>query len=79
MLLQSSADKIEILPALPAAWQTGSVKGLKARGGWEVAIEWSDGKLKQLVIKGKPNTSFVWLYEGQERKGRMNGEGVFEF
>jgi alpha-L-fucosidase 2 len=79
MLLQSSADKIEILPALPAAWQTGSVKGLKARGGWEVAIGWSEGKLKQLTIKGKPNTSFVWMYEGKERKGRVNGEGVFVF
>ncbi len=79
MLLQSSPENIEILPALPDAWKTGSVKGLKARGGLEVGIEWLDGKLKQLRVKGKPNTSFVWMYLGKEYKARLNAAGQFVY
>jgi alpha-L-fucosidase 2 len=51
MLLQSQSDEIYLLPALPDAWKDGEVKGLKARGNFEVSISWKDHRLAGAVIK----------------------------
>ena len=51
MIVQSHQGYIDLLPALPAAIPTGEIKGLLVRGGYELDLKWSNGKLTALVVK----------------------------
>ncbi len=74
MLMQSQLSTvncqlstIELLPALPEAWKDGAVSGLCARGGYEVAFEWKDGKVRDCSIKARENGTVTLLYNNQQK------------
>ena len=50
MILQSHESELNLLPALPESWKTGEVRGVCARGGFEVAMRWKDGNLEEATI-----------------------------
>jgi alpha-L-fucosidase 2 len=53
MLIQSHRDEIEVLPALPAAWASGSVRGLRARGAAVLDFQWRDGALNSVTLHAR--------------------------
>lgn len=65
MLVQSHEGAIELLPALPGAWPTGSVRGLRARGACEVELSWRDGALVRAVIKPQTDHLPTIRYQGR--------------
>jgi alpha-L-fucosidase 2 len=71
MLLQSHLDSIDLLPALPKAWPTGSVKGLRARGGYEVDLVWNDGELTSATVKSLHGRPVKLCYRGKTYERAM--------
>jgi alpha-L-fucosidase 2 len=87
MLLQSHAGEIELLPALPKAWPSGSVQGLRARGGYTVDLAWRDGQLASATLRAKhagpcrvraPRPIEVW-HAGQRVTARRLDAETIEF
>ena len=67
-LLQSHEGFLRILPALPASWKTGSVKGLIARGAVRVDIDWENGTLTKLALQAAHRQSCFVYYQGKRVK-----------
>lgn len=67
MLVQSTENEIHLLPALPDVWNEGSVKGICARGGFEVSMEWNNKKINSLSVFAKKGGKTT-LFFGNEKK-----------
>jgi alpha-L-fucosidase 2 len=77
MLVQSHTGEIVLLPALPAAWPTGKISGLVARGGFVVGMEWKEGKLTGATVLSKNGGKCTVDYKGRKKNLEMKaGEKV---
>ena len=67
MLLQSHTGKLELLPALPEAWPSGTISGLKARGGLTVDISWNNGQVSQATITSVEDQHLEVIVNGKSK------------
>ncbi|KAK1232464.1 hypothetical protein PQX77_004402 [Marasmius sp. AFHP31] len=65
MILQSHNGEIHLLPAIPAAWEQGSVTGFRARGGFTIDLAWANGALTEAKIKSTSGTAAQVRYDGK--------------
>jgi alpha-L-fucosidase 2 len=75
MLVQSWGGEIRLLAALPKAWPEGSVRGVRARGGVELDLDWSQGRLRQLLVRGKPRQQIKVRYGDHLTELTLDGAG----
>lgn len=69
----------KLLPALPDAWKSGEVKGLKARGGIEVDISWKNNKVINARFKGIPNTKGQFVVDNKSLTYQLIKNGIFRY
>lgn len=67
MLVQSNENEIRLLPALPDAWETGTIKGICARGGFELEMHWDKKRLSKLIISSKLGGKTTLIYGNQTK------------
>ncbi|HTN41656.1 MAG TPA: glycoside hydrolase family 95 protein, partial [Asticcacaulis sp.] len=79
MLLQSWGGDIRLLPALPSAWPTGEVRGLKARGAVTVDLAWHNGALIRCDLKGRPGSTVRVMYRDTPKTLTFGANGTARF
>jgi alpha-L-fucosidase 2 len=77
MLLQSHNGVIHLLPSLPSAWSTGSIRGLRGRGGITVSISWQDNSLSSAVIKADRETDVTIRYRDHKKVIHLNARAEY--
>lgn len=68
MLLQSSEEEINLLPAIPGAWKNGSVSGLKARGGFEISMKWDHGELLSVAVSSQKGGKTMLIHGNWQKE-----------
>jgi alpha-L-fucosidase 2 len=76
MLVQSWGGEIRVLAALPIAWPEGSLHGVRARGGVELDLDWADGRLTRLRLRGKPHTKVLVRYRDRLLHVELDKKGA---
>jgi alpha-L-fucosidase 2 len=79
MILQSHTNFVDILPALPAAFADGEVKGICARGGFVIDMKWKQGKLTQLTVTSKAGLPLQLRYNKIVKNITTIKNGVYTF
>ncbi|MFK3936910.1 glycosyl hydrolase family 95 catalytic domain-containing protein [Alkalihalobacillus sp. NPDC078783] len=87
MLLQSHNEEIHLFPALPSEWSKGSVRGIKARGGFELSLQWEHGQFKQGDIQSilggqcviRSTTPLLVTLGGKQVETTQAGEELYQF
>lgn len=87
LLLQSHEDELSLLPALPASWASGQVSGLVARGGFEVGLIWTAGRLERATLLSRSGNPcrvraagpLKVTVDGRNAATTKSADGVFEF
>ena len=67
MLMQCDGETMDLLPALPKEWPAGEIKGIKARGNYEIALSWNKGQVKKAIITSKNEGSLTVNYNGKQK------------
>ena len=79
MLMQSHNDEVHLLPALPSAWASGSIKGIVAKKGFEIDMNWELGKLKTLVVTSKLGNVLKLRYNDEVKEIETKKGEVLKF
>ena len=67
MLMQCDGETMDLLPALPKEWSAGEIKGIKARGNYEIALSWNKGQVKKAIITSKNAGSLTVNYNRKQK------------